>query len=73
MQAPLWTPTEPTRWIVASGWVEKERDGPVRSSGFNERFLVLSPACLFWFRRGKDSDGSLLVQSAKLGQILPKR
>ena len=42
--------TSPQHWIIANGYLEKGRDGAVRS-GWAKRFFVLTPTTLFYFRR----------------------
>ena len=42
--------TAPQHWVIANGYLEKGRDGAVRS-GWARRFFVLTPTTLFYFRR----------------------
>jgi hypothetical protein len=42
--------TSAKHWVVASGFLDKCRDGAVRV-GWSRRFFVLSPTALFYFRR----------------------
>ena len=63
--------TSGKHWVVAAGFLDKSRDGAVRV-GWSRRFFVLSPACLFYFRR-TDTRNELFGEERgrfPLGEIL---